>query len=77
EIVTGNPDSDPNDAGSFIRGALDAIRNGATGGSAPTPGNSFITALFNSVFGVRNTATSAQSAASSAQTTAGNAQSAA
>lgn len=77
EIVTGNPDSDPNDAGSFIRNALDAIRNGATGGSAPTPGNSFITDLFNSVFGVRNTATSAQSAASSAQTTAGNAQTAA
>lgn len=77
EIITGNPDSDAGDAGSFIRGALDAIRNGATGGSAPAPGNSFITDLFNAITGVRNTATSAQSAASSAQTTAGNAQTAA
>ncbi|OHU68807.1 hypothetical protein BKG86_01770 [Mycobacteroides chelonae] len=77
EVVTGNPDSDPNDAGSFIRNALDAIRNGAQGGSAPAPGNSFITDLFNSVKGVLTTANSAQSSASSAQTTAGNAQAAA
>lgn len=77
EVVTGNPDSDPNDAGSFIRNALEAIRTGAQGGSAPAPGNTFVTDLFNAVKGVLTTANTADSKATSAQTTAGSAQSAA
>ncbi|SLI10509.1 Uncharacterised protein [Mycobacteroides abscessus subsp. massiliense] len=75
ELVTGNPDTDPNDAGSFIRNALDAIRTGAQGGSAPAPGDSFITDLFNSVKGVLTTANTADANATTANNNAASAQS--
>ncbi|WP_182871628.1 hypothetical protein [Mycobacteroides abscessus] len=73
EIITGRPDSDPNDAGTWIRNAFDAILHGSQGGTNPGSNDNFITNLFNAITGVRNTANSAQSTASNAQSAAGSA----
>ena len=77
ELVTGKPDSDPNDAASWIRNALDAIGKAATGASNPASGDSFLTNIFNAITGVRNTATGADTKATAAQGTANAAQTAA
>lgn len=77
EIITGKPDSDPNDAASWIRNAFDAILKGGQGGTNPGGDDNFLTGLFNAITGVRNTATSANNNASSAQSTANGAAAAA
>ena len=52
EIVTGIPDSDENDAGSFIVNFFSGIRNSLNGGANPSPENSLISAVFGLLRGV-------------------------
>ncbi|WP_157931023.1 hypothetical protein [Mycobacteroides abscessus] len=73
EIITGRPDSDPNDAGTWIRNAFDAILHGSQGGTNPGSNDNFITNLFNAITGVRNTAAAANTTAQAANTNANDA----
>jgi len=73
EIITGKPDSDPNDAASWIRNAFDAILKGGQGGANPGGNDNFITSLFNAITGVRTTAAAANTTAQAANTNANDA----
>lgn len=55
EIITGQEDSNQNDAGSLIRGFMNGISAALGGNNNPNPGNSFLTNIWNLLGGMRTT----------------------